>query len=334
MATVFIRSASGQNQSENWESALKRFFNAQRIAVFVTAIMLPLVSVSFSSPAQAAVTTYACPTSAKETTVQQLDWRPATFSGITNLVGCQNPFSRGSGEQIKSVALFFGAISPSAFTGNTMQIRIVGTPANYGFWMTMYTDVTVDQNQGSNPTNRVFAARQYSESPNELSDTFNVPVTDSQKTKILNGDFVIVVGTIGGARATTESIASVSIPYSQFTATFDGNGVTSTMSPQSAQPSTALTTSTLSRPGYTFAGWNTVADGSGTAYADGALYPFSADETIYAQWTANPASTSSTNSSLANTGSDLNWFLLGTFGASTVAGLLLVAYSIHRRQRG
>jgi len=42
------------------------------------------------------------------------------------------------------------------------------------------------------------------------------------------------------------------------------------------------------REGYTFAGWNTAADGSGTDYASEATYPLptSGTDTLYAQWTA------------------------------------------------
>jgi uncharacterized repeat protein (TIGR02543 family) len=40
----------------------------------------------------------------------------------------------------------------------------------------------------------------------------------------------------------------------------------------------------LSNPGYTFAGWNTAADGSGTGYTAGATYVFSGNQTLYAQW--------------------------------------------------
>lgn len=41
----------------------------------------------------------------------------------------------------------------------------------------------------------------------------------------------------------------------------------------------------FSRTGFEFLNWNTVADGSGTAYADGAEFTFTADTTLYAQWT-------------------------------------------------
>ncbi len=42
----------------------------------------------------------------------------------------------------------------------------------------------------------------------------------------------------------------------------------------------------FAKSGSSFAGWNTAADGSGIPYSDGALYSFSADLALYAQWTA------------------------------------------------
>ena len=72
------------------------------------------------------------------------------------------------------------------------------------------------------------------------------------------------------------------------TVTFNSNGGTGTMSPQTANIPTALTLNTFMRLGYSFGGWNTLANGSGTAYADGASYAFLADATLYAQWSALP----------------------------------------------
>ena len=70
--------------------------------------------------------------------------------------------------------------------------------------------------------------------------------------------------------------------------TFNANGGAGAMTAQSANAATVLTTNTFTRAGYTFAGWNTAANGSGTAYANGATYPFGAPATLYAQWTAAP----------------------------------------------
>jgi len=72
------------------------------------------------------------------------------------------------------------------------------------------------------------------------------------------------------------------------TVTFNSNGGTGSMSNQTSASPANLTANTFTNSGYTFSGWNTVADGSGTAYADGANYNFSADMTLYAQWAAAP----------------------------------------------
>ncbi len=71
------------------------------------------------------------------------------------------------------------------------------------------------------------------------------------------------------------------------TVTFNANGGTGTMTPQVANVSTALTTNTFMREGYTFSGWNTLANGTGTNYADGAIYSFTSNITLYAKWTVN-----------------------------------------------
>lgn len=43
------------------------------------------------------------------------------------------------------------------------------------------------------------------------------------------------------------------------------------------------------RDGYVFAGWNTASDGSGTPYADGAIYPYDAPGgNIWGMWTPSP----------------------------------------------
>lgn len=71
------------------------------------------------------------------------------------------------------------------------------------------------------------------------------------------------------------------------TITFNSNGGTGTMTAQAACAPEAIKTNAYTRAGYTFAGWNAAANGSGTAYSGGANYNFTADVTLYAQWTPN-----------------------------------------------
>ena len=63
------------------------------------------------------------------------------------------------------------------------------------------------------------------------------------------------------------------------------------MAPETDLMPSALSTNAFSRTGYAFAGWNSAADGSGTAYADGASDPFTANVTLFAQWTVNASYT-------------------------------------------
>ena len=72
------------------------------------------------------------------------------------------------------------------------------------------------------------------------------------------------------------------------TVVFDANGGTGDRTFQHGSSATALTLNPFTRSGYTFAGWNTLSNGTGTAYTDGATYPFTAYTTLFAQWTLTP----------------------------------------------
>ncbi len=80
-----------------------------------------------------------------------------------------------------------------------------------------------------------------------------------------------------------------------YTVSFDANGGSGTMAEQTINfgTATALSENTFTRTGYTFAGWNTNADGTGTDYADKASVTdiASAGEsiTLYAKWSKIPA---------------------------------------------
>ncbi len=56
-----------------------------------------------------------------------------------------------------------------------------------------------------------------------------------------------------------------------------------------------LAQNTFTKAGYTFSGWNTKADGTGTAYTNNASFTATADTTLYAQWTAIPTESVSLN---------------------------------------
>jgi hypothetical protein len=83
----------------------------------------------------------------------------------------------------------------------------------------------------------------------------------------------------------TPTVTPVIFPSSLVT--FAQNGADTSSLPQSEvlNDTKALWKNPMSRAGYTFNGWNTKADGTGTAYADGAIFKFDSPSVmLYAQW--------------------------------------------------
>lgn len=94
----------------------------------------------------------------------------------------------------------------------------------------------------------------------------------------------------------TVTVTTSTTFYAQWTAvptatiTFSGSGANGTVAPivgEMGGTATVPAGSSLTRPGYTFEGWNTAADGSGTPYAVGATVTLASDVVLYAQWSTN-----------------------------------------------
>lgn len=120
--------------------------------------------------------------------------------------------------------------------------------------------------------------------------------------------------------ATDVTLYAVWMTGVNHTVTFNANaltGITGTMATQTAGTTGALDPNAFSRSGYTFDSWNTAANGSGFKYTDGAVYSFSEDVTLYAQWNpivatyratfyGNGAESGSTATQVASTSTALN----------------------------
>ena len=91
-----------------------------------------------------------------------------------------------------------------------------------------------------------------------------------------------------GESTTSSCSASISIPaLAPATITFnanDGSGTVPSAISTYVGVANTIPSNSLTRPGYTFNGWNTASDGSGTAYATGSTITPSGDVTLYAQW--------------------------------------------------
>ena len=122
----------------------------------------------------------------------------------------------------------------------------------------------------------------------ELEDSITATVLCSVSPSIDK----ISSDSISGTTTTYTPTTSITL-YAKWTAntyavSFDANGGSGSISNMSIVAGTAkalTSNTTITRSGYTFAGWNTAADGSGTSYANGASITVYGNLTVYAKWT-------------------------------------------------
>ena len=137
------------------------------------------------------------------------------------------------------------------------------------------------------------------------NNAVTIPITAA---KLHNADGTYTETAKASAGTTISYLDSVWGGAANITVYFDANGGEETMPTWTGKPNTSfnLPKNTFTREGYTFTGWNTAADGTGTSYADEEPVSFDADTTLYAQWTVDPVITF-----VANDGE-------GTMGTQTV----------------
>ena len=106
-----------------------------------------------------------------------------------------------------------------------------------------------------------------------------------------------------------------------YSVTYNGNGNTSGSVPtgateyaKDAQVTVLGNTGNLAKTGYTFSGWNTKDDGTGTPYTAGETFTITEETTLYAQWTAN----THTITLDANGGSGNTTSVAATYDSSTL----------------
>ncbi len=184
------------------------------------------------------------------------------------------------------------------FTGWNTRADGSGTSYSDGAYVTFYSNttlyaqwekyadpiITFDKNDGSGTT--LTQTVPYGESATLNANSFTrTGYTFSGWNTKADG-----TGTAYGDGASISPSSNVTL-YAQWTIntyslSFDSNGGTGSMSGGSAAygESIQLPRNTFARPKYTFNGWNTRANGSGTAYADNASLTLTEDTTLYAQW--------------------------------------------------
>ncbi|MBT8038592.1 MAG: M6 family metalloprotease domain-containing protein, partial [Verrucomicrobiae bacterium] len=196
----------------------------------------------------------------------------------------------------------------SAYAGQYLQLKFNGTTGG-----SFTSDITIDNVTITQPGFTVAYNGNGSDGGSPPIDSNAYP-TSSSVTVIGNTGNLIKTGYIFNGWDTaadgsgTNYVAGNSFSmgssnvtlYAQWTAvptytiSFNGNGHNGG-SPPSNQTKTqgvGLTLSSassngMSRTGYSFSGWNTASNGSGTSYADGGTYTPDVGDVLYAQWTVS-----------------------------------------------
>ena len=212
-------------------------------------------------------------------------WPGHTFAGW-------NTAPDGSGTSYGDGALYpfaSGATLYAQWTVNQIEQRSEHDDDDH------HDDVEHEQRQGVEPDRPVLRQRrrlgQHVAGDRELADP-----ADAERLQLAGYTFEgWSTSSTGGAIAygdgATYSFASGVTLYAQwapnhrYTVSYDAHGGYGHMYSETNAAPTVLYGDQFSRPGYTFAGWNTSPTGNGVSYSDRQLYPFNQGGVLYAMWT-------------------------------------------------
>lgn len=195
-------------------------------------------------------------------------------SGTGEWQGSQ--LSIGSSGAYRYVNIWSSSFNQS--TGVTTIKCNIGTYVNWGNF-----GGSIFQSWGT-PGDQSFAV--YGEDTYDVHTyTFSVPHNGSKRFQEGCGYTSASAG--GWVESTLDFTWYPTLP--SYTVSYNANGGSGAPSSQSKKWGATLTLSsaTPTRTGYTFAGWNTKADGTGTNYAKGGSFTANANTTLYAKWTLN-----------------------------------------------
>ncbi|CAM4261019.1 choice-of-anchor D domain-containing protein [Flavobacterium terrigena] len=218
-------------------------------------------------------------------------------------------------------------------TGSFVTTGLTTTTLNQG---TVYTIEIFGNNKSSGTVNYSYGASAQTVAINKFDLYINGVLVGNDLTKgqIANNSVITATTFIGFNSVNNESnifVDDVKV-YNNirpFTVTYsNANGSTGTPPTDPNSPYnptstvTVLPNGSLVNAGYIFNGWNTAANGSGTAYVAGSIFTPTANTTLYAQWlpTCAPPTQASavTYSNSTLTGFDASWTAGGGSGTMLV----------------
>ncbi|WP_281890457.1 InlB B-repeat-containing protein [Paenibacillus sp. YYML68] len=172
---------------------------------------------------------------------------------------------------------------------------LVGNVTLYAKWTADSYTVTYDGNGSTGGTAPAVVTQSYNSTVTVSGNTGTLVRTGYTFAGWNTASDVSGTDYEGGATFTLTGNVTLYAKWTadSYTVTYDGNGSTGGTAPavvtQSYNSTVTVSgnTGTLVRTGYTFAGWNTASDGSGTDYAGGATFALTGNVTLYAKWTAD-----------------------------------------------
>jgi len=192
-----------------------------------------------------------------------------------------------------------GASDPLSISAGPTFSGVTASQITASYTTSVYTNrVVIDVTKGSPQTSisgypytkSVTGATQYTETPTGLSSgTTHYFYFTPRFLYDINYPTVFHDGSQATGNRDTLSL---------YTVTFNANGGTGSANPTSVTQTTAGGTvtlaaqGTLSRTNFTFGGWNTAADGSGTNYNASTSYTPASNITLYAKWNSSTYSVS------------------------------------------
>lgn len=251
----------------------------------------------------------------------QCSWTPtvagtysvtAAYSGDSNYMAAT---SSASSIVVNSVITYDTnggtGTAPTAFTSpGTSTTLPLGTGMSksgytFGGWSTAISGAAVSSTYSSTISRTLFAVWTantytitYNANSGSGSQSSGSYITGAVATTLPSTSTFTRTGyTFGGWAATSSSTTPV-MTYSTsanvtfyaiwtrgtYTVTYAANNGTGTMAAQTSNATANLNANTFTYTDRVFNGWNTSADGTGTAYSNSVSYPFLASITLYAQW--------------------------------------------------
>jgi len=182
----------------------------------------------------------------------------------------------------------------ATFGGWNTAANGTGTGYGAGASITIYASVTLFAQWNYTLTLNFNSEGGSAVSPEsgQSGESFTLPGAPTYASNTFNGWFTAPTG--GTLVASPYTLTANTTLYAQWsvstdTVTFNANTGVGSMNNETENVgvATTLTANSFTKTGYAFTGWNTIAAGGGSAYADGASYPFTASVILYAQWSAN-----------------------------------------------